>query len=109
MRPNTACPGSGLYLSGNIGTYSVGVGDKCVLYGPDDQACITGEQGGYRYTFSIVSGGSHGTLTPGVGTMATFKRTSTGDVVIDLKQEYQIPTDGCKPGGFTTYGSVTLD
>ena len=109
----TACPSGGIEFSpGNNGTYSVAVGDSCKLLGPPNEACVIGEQTGYSYSFVIASGGSNGTLSgtsqDGSNSVATFKRTSTGNVVIDLHQTYLNPANNCQGKGFTTYGSVTL-
>jgi hypothetical protein len=109
-----ACPASGIEVGpGDSGTFSVGNGDSCDLFGPEDQTCLLDSLAGYQYTFVIQSGAGHGTLSgttqTGSGSEATFHRTGAGNVVIYLKQLYQNPVNECKPGGDSTYGSVTLD
>jgi hypothetical protein len=77
------------------------------MTGPDDVPCTPDEQAGYTYTFSVESGASYGTFNTS-GNTATFKRTSAGNVVIDLKQKYANPTN-CSTGYTSLYGYVTLD
>lgn len=111
LRPDTACPAGGIvFAPGDNGTYSVAVGDQCVLWGPFNQPC-NASQDGFTYLFYIVSGGSSGTLsgtTQGSkGSKATFERDSTGPVVIGLQAiEYQFFRN-CRISGFQ-YGTVKL-
>lgn len=95
---------------GDNGTYDTPVGDTCTMYGPADVACLPPSEGGMKYLFYPVSGGSNGTLSDttqtGSGSKATFTRTSSGAVVIGLLQETQSPID-CHITSFT-YGTVTL-
>jgi hypothetical protein len=113
VHPDTACPDSGITFSpGNNGTYSVAVNDSCKLYGPPDIPC-NASQSGVKYEFFISSGGSHGTLS-GTGqsdgkSLATFRRTSTGDVSIYLNQTRLNYFVSCKPYDGSDYGWVTLE
>ncbi len=78
---------------------------------PPDTNCMPDIQSGYEYQFIVESGGSHGTLTGGgIGSSgASFKRTSAGDVVIDLRAYNESSGDNCKPGASFVYGSATLN
>jgi len=75
--------------SGDNGTYTVATGDSCILFGPPDQACVGSFQPNYR--FVIASGGSNGNLSgttrTGSNSKATFHRTSSGNVEVDLRQQ----------------------
>jgi hypothetical protein len=111
IRPATACPSGGItFTTGGNGTYSVGIGDTCKLYSPvEDTACVPGSGVGYDYDFVITSGASHGTLSDTISRLATFKRTSSGDVSIALQQHYLNPGDSCKDIEYSTYGTITLN
>ncbi len=76
-----------------------------------DTPCIPDVQSGAGYLFIVASGGSDGTLKGGSlgSTSATFKRSSKGNVVIDLLYFPENAGDNCRPAGGGTYGSVTLD
>lgn len=103
------CPPSGiLFAVGNNGTYTVAVGDKCVMYAPYDQTCIPGISGqdGLTYTFEITSGGSNGTLAQS-GNKGTFTRSSSGEVDISLQETEYGQSDSCKPT-MLTYGTITF-
>jgi hypothetical protein len=95
---------------GDNGTYDTPVGDTCTMYGPADVNCLPPSEGGMKYLFYPQSGGSNGVLSgttqTGEGSTATFKRTSSGAVVIGLLQETESPID-CHITSFT-YGTVTL-
>jgi|HubBroStandDraft_2_1064218.scaffolds.fasta_scaffold239938_2 hypothetical protein len=107
VKPATAC-GSGILVgAGNNGTYSVAIGKTCDLTGPDDVSCLVSSLTGELYTFTLQSGASFGTFTPS-GNTATFKRTSAGTVVIELRRATQNPVDHCT-GAPLEYGTVTLD
>jgi len=108
VRPDMSCPFT--FTTGDNGTYTVGVGDSCVMNSPANQTCELDTQPGYEYSFEITSGGSNGTLSGGtIGeTQATFNRTSSGKVYISLLQ-YQYPLGTCRISGYITYGTVVLD
>jgi hypothetical protein len=112
-QPDPACPTGGIVLSeGTNGPYSVAVGDNCQLLGPPNQVCIQGSQAGETFVFVFQSGDSNGTLSgtaqSGGHSVATFTRSSSGQVVVKLDVIlYQNPGT-CKTGGGFTYGTVTL-
>jgi hypothetical protein len=113
---NTACPSGGIVFSpGDNGTYSVAVNSSCKLKGPpDDTGCGPTGYPTAQYTFAFMSGSSNGTLSSttqnGSNSVATFQRTSTGTVVIQLNVTYrEIKDSVCHTDGGSIYGYVTLD
>jgi hypothetical protein len=110
VKPATACGtgGSGIAVgSGDNGTFSVAIGNTCDMAGPDDTECVSGELSGYTYTFQLASTGSLGVFNTS-GNTASFKRTASGNVKIDLMQSYHNAARNCE-GSTVVYGYVTLD
>lgn len=110
VHPATSCANSSITFGpGDNGTYSVPIGDYCILNGPGDIACATDEQSGTEYIFSFESGSSNGTLS---GTSqsgsAKFTRTSSGKVVIELNALNLDSALNCRPTGGELYGTVTF-
>lgn|GEM_PF-2951449 len=110
VRPDASC-GSMTFVPGANGPFTVGIGDTCTMNVPPDTGCVPDVTSGYEYQFLIQSGGSDGTLTGGgIGSSsAKFKRTSSGEVVINLRAYSEDSGDNCRPAGGFIYGYVTLD
>lgn len=102
------CPASGITIApGANGTWTVGIGDTCDMFAPQDQPCNTGEFG-ETYHFIITGGASHGTLTQS-GNEGKFKRTSSGEVDITLQQwTYAIGDHNCQSPTISPYGTISF-
>jgi hypothetical protein len=112
---NTACPSGGIIFSpGGNGTYSVAVGHDCKVKGPPDTGCGPSSDPGTKHIFTLGTSASHGTLSGtsqnGTYSVATFTRTSPGDVIITLVVDTtELIGSVCHQRGGSNYGFVTLD
>jgi hypothetical protein len=109
VRADTSC-GSFTFGPGNNGTYTVGIGDTCVMYEPTDDLCMIGVQSGNVYEMTP-SSPIHGTFTGGqIGTSsATYKRTSSGDVTVTVTAFPAHLTTCTVGGGPSQYATATLN
>lgn len=100
------CPASGItFAQGNNGTWTVPIMGTCDLIAPVNHPC-GGHTAGVVYTFDIASGSQYGSLNQ-QGNVGVFKRTSKGEVVVDLNLATYIPP-GCGLNNSVTYGYVDL-